>query len=61
MPTKETVSHCEAEDAGDCVKVTIDIPASIWKEAKKAAIDKGVTGKQYVADVLAEHLGLKAA
>jgi len=58
---ENTVAQADAEDTTLVVKTSIDFPAGLWKEAKKAAIDKGVSAKQYVVDVVAEHLGLSNA
>ncbi len=43
------------------VKTNILFPATIWREAKKAAIDRGVSVQQFVVDLVAERLGLKDA
>lgn len=61
VDTEQKVPQADAEEIGVIVKTNIDIPAGLWKEVKKAAIDNGVTAKQFVVNVLAAHLGLKNA
>lgn len=42
-------------------KVFVDLPTEIWKQAKKNAIDKGMTAKQYVAEAVIEKVEREAA
>lgn len=43
----------------ETTKTNVIFPASLWRETKKAAIDRGVSAQQFVVDVLAEELAKK--
>lgn len=50
------------DDADEVVRPNMEIPSGIWKRAKIAAIDLGISQSQFVADAITEKLKrLKAA
>lgn len=52
----------DAADDDSILRPNIEIPASIWKRAKKAAIDLEVSQSQFVVEAISEKLKrLKAA
>lgn len=58
MDNVDTVSHDDAEEKADTVKTSIEFPGDVWREAKKAAIDRGLTAKQFVIDIVRREVGM---
>lgn len=51
----------ETDTTDGTVRPNLVFPENLWKEVKKAAIDKGVSQSQFVIDAVEDFLGLKAA
>ena len=56
----ESVAQPEAEKGDRLVRPHIELRDSLWREVQKAAIDQGISAREFVAIVLAEKLGLTA-
>lgn len=62
----DNVNNVTQADTGNAkpkktVRTTIIFPRPVWSEVKKAATEKGKTAQEFVVDVVAEQLGVKAA
>jgi len=58
VDTVDTVARAEPEEKGPLVKTSIHFPPDVWREAKKAAIDRGVTAMQFVIDLVRREVGM---
>ena len=56
----DSVTQPEAEKRDRLIRPHIELRDSLWREVQKAAIDQGISAREFVAIVLAEKLELPA-